>query len=331
MPASDDRSSPLRPLGIGAEDERVYRQLLRRSPVRDEVLAEVVGIPVAEVWTITGRLVGAGLARRDGALVVAIPPERLIGALVEGEAERLRHAFDRLEVLRDVLPSLIQDHQAGPGPAGEHVIVEAVPYAQVVPVLRDLATGSSGDLLWLRPDQWRIEAGRQVDDWVRGLVAAGRRSRVIYPAKVLEEAPAVVRGRAEVGENVRVLATVPARLAILGTSAVVMHERWRSGEGRLLVVRQQSLVEIATMLFDHLWERALNVPGIEGPVLDPEKLGGRRLLLDQLAHGAKDEQIARATGLSLRTVRRRVAELMEELDADSRFQAGVEAVRRGWI
>ena len=45
----------------------------------------------------------------------------------------------------------------------------------------------------------------------------------------------------------------------------------------------------------------------------------------------KDEQIARALGMSVRTVRRRVADLMDELGADSRFQAGVEAVRRGWI
>jgi DNA-binding NarL/FixJ family response regulator len=57
----------------------------------------------------------------------------------------------------------------------------------------------------------------------------------------------------------------------------------------------------------------------------------QRLLLSQLAGGAKDEQIARALGLSVRTVRRRVAELLVELGADSRFQAGVEAVRRGWI
>jgi DNA-binding NarL/FixJ family response regulator len=36
-------------------------------------------------------------------------------------------------------------------------------------------------------------------------------------------------------------------------------------------------------------------------------------------------------GLSLRTVRRRIAELMIELGADTRFQAGAEAVRRGWL
>jgi DNA-binding NarL/FixJ family response regulator len=54
-------------------------------------------------------------------------------------------------------------------------------------------------------------------------------------------------------------------------------------------------------------------------------------LLEMLASGAKDEQIARALGMSLRTVRRRIASLMAELGADSRFQAGIEAVRRGWL
>ncbi|HEX6875106.1 MAG TPA: helix-turn-helix domain-containing protein, partial [Nocardioidaceae bacterium] len=71
------------------------------------------------------------------------------------------------------------------------------------------------------------------------------------------------------------------------------------------------------------------VPGMEQGGEDPD--GQRRLLLHQLTRGAKDEQIARTLGVSLRTVRRRIAELMDELGADSRFQAGAEAVRRGWL
>ena len=72
------------------------------------------------------------------------------------------------------------------------------------------------------------------------------------------------------------------------------------------------------------------VPGLDGQPYD-EGASDQRLLLGQLAGGAKDEQIARALGLSVRTVRRRVADLLDELGADSRFQAGVEAVRRGWM
>jgi DNA-binding NarL/FixJ family response regulator len=54
-------------------------------------------------------------------------------------------------------------------------------------------------------------------------------------------------------------------------------------------------------------------------------------VLELLALGAKDEVIARHLGVSLRTARRRVADLFDELGAATRFQAGVEAGRRGWV
>ena len=57
----------------------------------------------------------------------------------------------------------------------------------------------------------------------------------------------------------------------------------------------------------------------------------RRHLLEQLVAGATDEVIARKLGTSLRTVRRRIASLMIEVGADTRFQLGVEASRRGWL
>ena len=47
-----------------------------------------------------------------------------------------------------------------------------------------------------------------------------------------------------------------------------------------------------------------------------------------------DEGKGKATdqlGVSLRTVRRRVADLMDELGAATRFQAGMEAARRGLV
>jgi DNA-binding NarL/FixJ family response regulator len=48
-----------------------------------------------------------------------------------------------------------------------------------------------------------------------------------------------------------------------------------------------------------------------------------------LADQAKDETIARALGMSVRTCRRHIADIMQRLDAVSRFQAGANAVRFG--
>ncbi|MFD0548151.1 hypothetical protein ACFQ0X_02485 [Streptomyces rectiviolaceus] len=52
-------------------------------------------------------------------------------------------------------------------------------------------------------------------------------------------------------------------------------------------------------------------------------------VLEALAAGLTDAVGARRVGMSLRTYRRRVAELMTALEADSRFQAGVNASQRG--
>ena len=66
---------------------------------------------------------------------------------------------------------------------------------------------------------------------------------------------------------------------------------------------------------------------IVGGGLDADK----RTLLTLMAGGAVDGQVARSLGVSVRTVRRRISALLVELGAHSRFQAGAEAVRRGWI
>jgi DNA-binding NarL/FixJ family response regulator len=54
-------------------------------------------------------------------------------------------------------------------------------------------------------------------------------------------------------------------------------------------------------------------------------------LLALLLAGLKDDAIARQLGLSTRTMRRRMKHLLDLLGADNRFQAGVQATRRGWI
>jgi hypothetical protein len=208
--------------------------------------------------------------------------------------------------------------------------MEIVEGADIIRLVRSLTANSEGDLLWLRPDPWNLSLRPALDEWLKEVLRAGRRSRAIYPARVFEAAPEIIRERADAGEHVRILAEVPCRLAVMGTSAVIVDEVVEEPNNRRLVIRQPSMVNALTALFESLWEKAMAVPGLDGHGLS-DGVGDRRLLLAQLAAGAKDEQIARALGMSLRTVRRRVSELIDELGAQSRFQAGVEAVRRGWI
>ena len=81
-------------------------------------------------------------------------------------------------------------------------------------------------------------------------------------------------------------------------------------------------------LFTAAWEAAIDLGAYlrgEVPELAPEA----QEILRALGTGLTDEAAARRLGTSLRTYRRRVAELMAALEAGSRFQAGVRAGELG--
>lgn len=319
--------SPMAVLGFDAGTEDLYRSLLRHSPTTLAALAAAVRRPREDVLTTVRRFESVGLADLHGETVVAAAPDQALRRVIDDEGRRLRSVQEQLDALRRMLPGLAAEHMVAGEPRGEVVGIEVVEHDRIVEVVQSLTARATGDLLWVRPDQWRIPEGQAIDVWVADLLRSGRRSRVIYPARALEEAPEAVRRRAELGEHVRLLADVPGRLAVLGEAAI-LREDLAGGTGRVLVLRQPALVALARALFEELWQRALAVPGLDG---EAGQSSARQLLLERLARGVKDEQIARELGLSLRTVRRRVAEVLDELGATSRFQAGVEAVRRGWV
>ena len=329
-PLANDGLATLAVLGFSAQQEALYRLLLRNSGAGVPDLAALAGLTTDELREQAALLAGAGVVDVLDDVVTARPPAEAIARLVSEEARRVRLRTDQLEAVRSLLPALSAEHVAATAPKSEGTVVERVHGGDVLQLLRSMAASSAGDLLWLRPDQWKLSTAHGVDDWVREEVASGRRSRAIYPARVLEESPETIRRRAGAGEHVRILAEVPCRLAITGTAAALMSEDFGMPTERRLVIRQPGLVEALTLMFEGLWEKAMSVPGLD-PQPDAEGASDQRLLLLEMAGGAKDEQIARVLGMSVRTVRRRVADLMDELGADSRFQAGVEAVRRGWI
>ena len=87
-----------------------------------------------------------------------------------------------------------------------------------------------------------------------------------------------------------------------------------------------------TALFEHVWDRAVAIHGDgELPVLDAGPSAADAALLPLLAAGLTDGAIARQLGTHPRTVQRRVRDLLDKLGAATRFQAGLQAARRGWL
>jgi DNA-binding Lrp family transcriptional regulator len=323
--------SPLSVLGFSDREERLYRLILRNAGHTMTELAPLAGLPTGELREQVARFVGLGIVELNGDVVVPRAPEEALGRLVNEELRRVRSRDEQLDAVRALLPSLQADHLMATAPKGESVEVERLHGgADVVQLIRSLSAASSGEMLWLRPDPWSLERREELDSWVVDLMRSGRRSRAIYQVDVLRNAPGTLRTRVEAGEHVRLLAEVPTRLVVLGSAVAVMVEEFHVYDENRLVLRHPSMVSALRLMFEGLWEKAMPIPGLDGS-RDGGGLSAQRLLLTQLAGGAKDEQIARALDISVRTVRRRVADLMDELGATSRFHAGVEAVRRGWL
>lgn len=96
----------------------------------------------------------------------------------------------------------------------------------------------------------------------------------------------------------------------------------------VLVVRNPGIVAALVCAFEHHWSTALEL-GEDAAA--PDVAERDLLLLRLLALGIKDEAIARQLGVSVRSVRRQTSALFAHLGVTSRFQAGVQAVRRGWL
>ncbi len=324
-------TSVLTALGLGPEEERLYRQLLPLSggPLAD--VATVLGTTPGQLQDRLARLVEGGMVELAGGRMTVLPLTALVARLIEDQSAAAARSREQLGALAQAIPFLVAS-AARPGPGQMEDLGsldgELSAGGNPLQLLTDLIETSQGDLLWWRPDAYLLPRESAISVVVGRAVASGRRSRAIYPVRALREAPEVLQARARQGEQVRVVDDMPTRMLVIrGTHAILPEPLGYADEPRLLV-RQPAIVGALTLLFERYWEQATALPDLDARRPRVDIRGG---LLRQLAAGAKDEQIARTLGLSLRTVRRRVADLMIELGADTRFQAGVEAARRGWL
>ncbi|WP_210439031.1 helix-turn-helix transcriptional regulator [Nocardioides xinjiangensis] len=326
-----DPSSVLAALGLDRRAEQLYFRLV---PVSGHTLVGVARLVQEPPASLLGRLAplqALGLVVLDEDRLVVPPLAEVLSDLVEQESRLAATSASRLHELSRALPHLVA---AATRP-------DVGDLSDIRPLDGELSSGgdplellhlmmrtSRGDMLWLRPDAWALPRESRVGELLGEAIASGRRSRAIYPVRALTEAPEALRARARLGEQVRVMSELPTRMFILGDAHAVLPEPIGYTDEPRVHVRQRSIVAALTMWFELLWSRAAPVPELETGTGHPDE---RQFLLDQLMAGATDEVIARKLGLGLRTVRRRVASLMTELGVDTRFQAGAEAVRRGWL
>ena len=160
----------------------------------------------------------------------------------------------------------------------------------------------------------------------------GVRFRSLYTRRQLADHPMrdYMHLLQEHGAEIRIADTLPHRLVIFDRTVSFLPVDPRRTAVGALVVREPAITANLVMLFESLWagaqdmEEALKTGAPSASELD-------RSVLMLMSSGVKDEAAARQLGISDRTYRRHVADILVRLGASSRFQAGVEAVRRGWL
>lgn len=161
-------------------------------------------------------------------------------------------------------------------------------------------------------------------------VGAGSIRKLYRPGVLLDPVQTQhVRERAQLGVQVRITPAEINETIIFDDRAAILAGDRASGERSYSVVTRPEVVRSVTSLFDAAWRTATELAVFEMQFAEVRALAPR--ILDMLASGCKDESAARTLGLGLRTYRRRVAELMNALGAESRFQAGVRARELGLV
>lgn len=183
-------------------------------------------------------------------------------------------------------------------------------------------------LLSGQPPQRVFDAARSND---LALSERGIRLRLVYPRAFAEVdyVRAYTDELTRVGVLVRFADRVPHRMLVVdGVHVVVPIDVTDEGRGAVFIT-EPAIGRGLHLLAQNMFARGVPLAEVGGHVEAPSAVELRVLTL--MNTGFTDEVAARELGISDRTFRRYVADLLVRLGASSRFQAGVRAVERGWI
>lgn len=309
-------------IGLSEVEQAVYETLVARaSATADELRTVTPGLaPDADVGAALDRLVTLGLVTRQPDRFVPVPPADALEALFLARERELVAARARVAALDE------RFEQAGPR-SGEPAAIEVVhgvrrSKARFFEIQQDAPSHVRG---MERPPYFAVV--NDPERRVIRLIDSGLRYRLIYDPRALD-----VPGRpyAEIldvsdGRRVRI-GEAPIKMVLTDEPIAMLplHDDVRR-QTAMIVVHDPTLLAVLAALFELCWTRAMPVGVREGlPKWD-------RALLPLLVAGLTDREIADKLDWSHRTVRRRVRDLLVRLDAPTRFQAGYNAVRRGWL
>ncbi|KAB8161342.1 hypothetical protein FH609_027290 [Streptomyces sp. 3MP-14] len=335
--------------GISTVEEKVYRHFLRHPESPAESLPGALGIDRGDSERAVARLVQLRLLRPGETSDCLCPadPELAVARLTELRLRDMYQEIQRLTQSRHVLAALRAESATASGDAGvgagaaagggERGVEELDGREELRSRMEDLAFFAREEIVSVEPGvhlmSEQVGQARALE-W-RAL-RRGVRRRLVVPPDVLDHPPVAgyLRELVARGGQVRVAAEMSDQVAVYDRRIALMPQDPKNIEHGALLVRGRALVSTLLGLFEKVWDQAGDVavelrdPGRErGPELSEAELR----VLRMMCVVGKDETGARDLGVSVRTYRRHIADVMRRLGASTRAQTALMARERGWL
>ena len=314
------------------EAELVYRTVLKHREYDRNKLSKLTGLPGELVTDLVGRLTSLQLLQPSGehpGQVQAVAPEIGLSALLQHQYEQVSQ-FMMQSGLQLKLFSLMAESAARSSDGSAACVLRTS--EEILEQLELLSRACQHEVLSMqaapRLSPEAIAAERMLSEQA---LSRGVRFRSIYLGCALKDKTtlAYLRSTQEHFAEIRTMPWLPLSVTIIDSSVAVIADDKYQPEAA--VVRSDGhMMQALCALSELCWNAA--DPLDRPPYISDDRLSAdEEYVLKMLAAGTKDAAIARSLGVSVRTVRRIIADLMIQMRAGSRFEAGVKAVRSGLV
>jgi sugar-specific transcriptional regulator TrmB/DNA-binding CsgD family transcriptional regulator len=325
----------LRELGLDAVTEQVYRALLERPAVEASEVAEELGLSQGEIMEALDTLSDLALlrvSRTDSSQRRPVSLDRGIALLIrrreeELEARRRELTEARAAAEKAVSTGVRDRHQM---PVGVELLADLDEIqSRLESVVQAAKTETCSIVPTLMPAE-ALEASKPLD---AELAARGVVQRILCHEHTRTNQAALAHSRwmISIGAQMRTAPALPQRLFVVDRMTAVIPADPENPRNGAILITAPGIVTTLVDLFDRVWEGAAELLEVVAPDAATGLSTSERELLKLLGKGLTDEAAAKRLGVSLRTVKRRMEELMRRLEAGSRFEAGLKAGQRGWL
>jgi DNA-binding CsgD family transcriptional regulator len=325
----------LEAFGVSTAAESVYLVMLDCPDAGVADLASRLGTDERVVRDALDELARLSLLRPswdDPRLLRPVSPDLGLQPLLARQEADIARRQHQIEHGRAALALLVAE-QAARRPAAHGDVLELTGIDAVRDELERLARAATEEIATFAPGgahtEESLNASKPLDEQLLG---RGVRLRTLYLDSVRNDAAThgYAQWLADRGGQVRTVPVLPLRLIVVDRQVAVVPIRPDQSRAGAIVLRTPGAVTALVALFEQVWDNAVPL-GVPLPRDDDGLSPQENAVLSLLANGDTDLVIARKLGVSVRTVRRIAAELMAQLGARSRFQAGVRATQRGWL